>query len=171
MNIKFLEAKIPPPVIFIISSLIMYILNTYYSIKKILIYPWNLLGIIFILNGILIIFTSIFQLKKAKTTISPTELDLTSKLVTSGIFQYTRNPIYLGSLVILFGFAFILGNLSPWIMPFVFYTYITIFQIKPEEKFLYSKFGDLYSEYKKKVPRWDITIFQIIKIYKIKKDK
>ena len=149
----------------------MCILNTYYPIKKILIYPWNLLGIIFILNGILIIFTSIFQLKKAKTTISPTELALTSSLVTSGIFQYTRNPIYLGFLVILFGISFILENLSPWIIPFVFYIYITIFQIKPEEKFLYSKFGELYSEYKKKVPRWDITIFQIIKIYKIKKDK
>ncbi|MBX9839095.1 MAG: isoprenylcysteine carboxylmethyltransferase family protein [Silvanigrellaceae bacterium] len=115
-----------------------------------MLFPWNLLGFIFIVNGIFIIFISIIQLKKDKTTISPTELHLTSKLVTTGVFQYTRNPIYLGFLVSLFGLAFILGNLSPWIIPFIFYIYITIFQIIPEEKLLYSKFGALYTEYKKK---------------------
>ncbi|MFM9500577.1 methyltransferase family protein, partial [Streptomyces galilaeus] len=74
--------------------------------------------------------------------------------VTSGIFAYTRNPMYLGWTVVLLGWAVFLGGVWTVLGPIAFVAFVSRFQILPEEKALAGKFGSSYDSYKKKVRRW-----------------
>lgn len=78
----------------------------------------------------------------------------TTGIVIKGLYQYSRNPMYLGLLIILFGFGLWLGSLSPFLMLPVFYWVITEMQIKPEERMLEQKFGKEYLDFKNRVRRW-----------------
>ena len=80
--------------------------------------------------------------------------DHTRDLVTEGLYRYTRNPMYVGLLVILTGFAILLGGVTPFLLLPLFYWLITSYQIKPEERVLEQKFGQQYLDYKKRVKRW-----------------
>ena len=62
--------------------------------------------------------------------------------------------MYLGLLIMLFGFAVFLGKLTPFLLLPLFYLVITEMQIKPEEAILEEKFGQEFLEYKSKVRRW-----------------
>lgn len=75
-------------------------------------------------------------------------------VVTTGIYRITRNPMYLGLVLILLGLA--LYRASPWTMlgPLAFAAYITRFQILPEERALTARFGAAYTAYCTQVRRW-----------------
>jgi len=106
------------------------------------------------LFGILIIIWGAIQFRRKKTTLNPIKLDNTSKLVTNGIYAYSRNPMYLGFLFVLLSLCFYLENyLSLIILP-VFLFHLTQVQIIPEEKMLCQLFGNDYISYTKKVRRW-----------------
>lgn len=77
-----------------------------------------------------------------------------SALVSTGIYQYTRNPMYLGMALILFGAAIRLGNPIGFFGPLFFVTFITRFQIKAEEAALAKVFGQDFVKYSRKVRRW-----------------
>lgn len=78
----------------------------------------------------------------------------TSDLVKTGLYHYSRNPMYVGLLVILTGYAIYLGSITPFLLLPLFYWVITTQQIIPEEKILEEKFGQEYLDYKKSVKRW-----------------
>lgn len=90
----------------------------------------------------------------ARTTISPFDPSRTSALVTGGIFRITRNPLYLSLLLLLVAYALRLGSWVTWLGPALFVTYITRFQIIPEERILTVKFGSAYLAYKTRTRRW-----------------
>ena len=77
-----------------------------------------------------------------------------TSLVTSGPFRLSRNPIYLGMVVILLGVAVLLGTLVTLAFPVIFVTLIEFFIIPREEQNLENLFGEPYREYKKSVRRW-----------------
>ncbi|WP_077495628.1 methyltransferase family protein [Rodentibacter ratti] len=108
----------------------------------------------FILLSIFVAATSVWQFYRHNASIDPLRLDKTTRLVTSGIFQITRNPMYLSLLLILVAWALWLGHLLAWsgIIAFVFL--INRFQISREEIYLEKKFGEEYRRYKSKVRRW-----------------
>jgi len=74
--------------------------------------------------------------------------------VTSGIYRYTRNPMYLGLLLILLGWAVFLANIVAFIFLPAFIAYLNRFQIRPEEKAMASLFGQDFANYRSKVRRW-----------------
>jgi len=78
----------------------------------------------------------------------------TKGLVTKGLYKYTRNPMYLGLLIILFGYGIWLGSITPFLALPLFYWLITTQQIIPEETILEDKFGVEYLDYKARVRRW-----------------
>jgi len=94
------------------------------------------------------------QFKKAQTTPNPKEIDKATSLVTSGIYRYTRNPMYLGLTLILLGWALYLSHFLTFILIPIFMVYITRFQIQPEERMLAKKFAQAYQNYRSKVRRW-----------------
>ena len=94
------------------------------------------------------------QFRKAQTTPNPQALEKVSSLVTSGIYRYSRNPMYLGLVLILLGWAFYLSHFLSFVLLPVFILYMTRFQIQPEEQMMARKFGKTYQAYLNKVRRW-----------------
>lgn len=94
------------------------------------------------------------QFKKAQTTPNPQALEEVSSLVTSGVYQYSRNPMYVGLVLVLFSWALYLSHFLAFVLLPLFILYMTRFQIQPEERMLAQKFGKAYQTYKAKVRRW-----------------
>ena len=149
-----LQLKIPPPIYAISIALIMWLLNRYFPVVQLITSPWNNLGIALMLLAGLLDLSSLYLFFKKRTTPNPMKPEFTTGLVMSGLYKISRNPMYLGLLTILFGFAIYLGNLTSFLVLPAFYFVITEMQIKPEERMLEEKFGEQYLDYKSKVRRW-----------------
>jgi len=149
-----LELKVPPVAQVIITAAAMY------GIAKImpsLQFSFNGstvlaigLGVIGLGSGIM----GVAQFKKAQTTVNPHTPEKSTNLVTRGIYQYTRNPMYLGLVLTLLGWAFYLSHFLPFVLVPVFMLYMTRFQIQPEERIMERKFGKAYQSYLSRVRRW-----------------
>ncbi len=149
-----LQLKIPPPVYAISIAIIMWLLNKHLPLAELIQTPWNKIGLGIILIAASFDVWSLLLFLKKHTTPNPMKPENTSDIVTKGLYQYSRNPMYLGLLIILFGFGLWLGSLSPFFMLPLFYWVITEMQIKPEERMLEQKFGKEYLDYKNRVRRW-----------------
>ena len=111
-------------------------------------------GGLLLLCGITLLGSAVLAFIKHKTSVNPVNLDQTQYLVTDGFYRYSRNPMYLGFLLLLIGQAALLTNLGAFIAPLIFYTVMTTIQINPEEKALTLKFGEAYIAYCQKTRRW-----------------
>lgn len=94
------------------------------------------------------------QFGRAGTTVNPLTPDRASALVTSGIYRHTRNPMYIGFLLVLLGWAVYLGSFWALAGPVAFVLYMSRFQIMPEERALSALFGEEYRAYCARVRRW-----------------
>jgi protein-S-isoprenylcysteine O-methyltransferase Ste14 len=125
---------------------------TYFIPIKVIPSPYNYFGIIFILFGIILNLWADQLFKKEKTNVKYHKTP--NKLIISGPFKISRNPMYLGMLIILLGIAILLGRLTPFIFPILFFVIIETLFIPIEEKNMKKQFGKRYLEYKNKVRRW-----------------
>ena len=150
---KTLELKIHPPIILLLSLILVYGLS---HTLPLLALPLIFSSLYWYVGciGVLIALAGLWEFRKAKTTIDPTKPENASYLVSGGIYRVTRNPMYLGMQLIIIAVVFKFGNYFGFIaLPF-FILYITQFQIKPEEHIIEGVFGEEYVNYKKKVRRW-----------------
>ena len=147
-----MSTKIPPPIVTLIFGLIIFFSKSLFPICNF--DNSNYVSLIFLIFGFIILITAVKSFKKHQTTINPLNPDQASTLVNSGIFSFTRNPMYLGMLFILLSISFNFNILGGIIICFLFKIYITRFQIIPEEKAMEKIFGKDFVEYKKKVRRW-----------------
>jgi protein-S-isoprenylcysteine O-methyltransferase Ste14 len=109
-------------------------------------------GIIFVIATVLVNLTAIRQFVRSKNTI--VTIKPAHSLQTTGIYSRTRNPMYLGLVLLYTGLAFLTGNWWTLILlPFVVVV-VNYFMIRPEEKYLERRFGQSYLEYRSKVRRW-----------------
>lgn len=104
--------------------------------------------------GAVVSLMGIAAFRRAKTTVNPMKPGSASALVATGIYRVSRNPMYLGFLLILIAWAAFLGNAISLLVPAAFVLYMNRFQIQPEEKALAASFGDQYAAYKSAVRRW-----------------
>ena len=144
--------KIPPPILTLISGLAIYFSRDLFpNHHGIILDVFSALLLIF---GIIIIRSAFLLFKNHKTTINPLNLTKTSLIVNTGVFKYTRNPMYLGMVFILLSVALKFNIYGGLIVIFIFFSFITKFQIIPEETILERLFGKEFIEYKKKTKRW-----------------
>lgn len=101
-----------------------------------------------------IIIAAVISFRQANTTVDPTAPEKSSRLVQTGIFAFSRNPMYLGFSLILLALAIYIQTLAAFILLIVFVRYLHYFQIKPEERMLSQLFGQEYIDYCKRVRRW-----------------
>ncbi len=130
----------------------MVLLYLFIPVYQFIIYPWNATGMIPLVSGMALNLSADKAFKRNSTTIKPFEES--KVLITSGAFRYTRNPVYLGMVLILTGVALLLGALSPFIIIPIFAITIDRVFIITEEKMLDERFGDKWKEYKTNVRRW-----------------
>ena len=104
--------------------------------------------------GVLIEAVSVLAFLRARTTVTPLKPEKASTLVVGGLYRASRNPMYLGMLILLIGWALWLGNPASLLLLPMFVIYLTVFQIKPEEAALAEKFGADYDAYCRRVRRW-----------------
>ena len=149
-----MKLLIPPPILALMSAILMLIISKYFNKANFSLNQHNQFALFFLIVALIIIFISIAKFIKIRTTISPLKPNKTSILVDSGIYKYTRNPMYLGLLLILFSLFLYLKNFLSFLVLPLFVIYITKNQILPEEKVLENLFGDQYKKYKNKVRRW-----------------
>jgi protein-S-isoprenylcysteine O-methyltransferase Ste14 len=149
-----LQTRIPPPIYAVGAAFLMWLLNTYLPLVHLPYGSLNKLGLVLIALAVLADIWSLLLFFRARTTPNPMKPQNSSQLVTTGLYRYTRNPMYVGMLVMLLGWAIYLGSLSPFFILPLFVWVINTQQILPEEKFLTEKFGASYRAYMQSVPRW-----------------
>ncbi len=149
-----MELKIPPPLVGLILGLLMWNLAQQTSFAAVTFELSETFALIVLFIGLAIDAAAIIPFLLAKTTVNPMKPDNASQLVNKGIYKYSRNPMYLGTLVLLIALVIWLGNFINIIFLYFFIWYITTFQIKSEEKVLENLFGEEYLRYKMKVRRW-----------------
>lgn len=104
--------------------------------------------------GLAVDLVSIAAFFRRRTTVNPLTPSKTNALVIDGFYRFSRNPMYLGILMILIGWGLWLGNILNLVLLGLFIWVINELQIKPEEKALREKFGAEYDAYCKRVRRW-----------------
>ncbi|PIE00300.1 MAG: isoprenylcysteine carboxyl methyltransferase [Thiothrix nivea] len=149
-----LKTVIPPPVYALGTGGIMWWLDHSWPLLS---WPESVLnttGLVIIALALLADVWSLGLFRRAGTSPNPMKPGAANKLVVRGLYCISRNPMYLGLLIVLFGWWLYLGSLSPLLMLPVFVQVLTVQQIVPEEKVLEEKFGAEYLAYKQQVRRW-----------------
>jgi protein-S-isoprenylcysteine O-methyltransferase Ste14 len=113
----------------------------------------NQVAVVLVAAGFLIGILGVATFRRAKTTVDPTK-PRASSLVTWGVYAVSRNPMYLGGLIMLLGWALFLSNALAFLFLPAYILYINRFQIAPEERALTSLFGATYAAYQVRARRW-----------------
>ena len=149
-----LELKIPPVALLLIIALMMWGIADLFTSFSFSVFVSPFVALLIAFSGVMFALLGVYQFRKQGTTVDPRIPEKSASLVTSGIYQFSRNPMYVGMLLILVGWGIYLGNIASFIMLPVFILYMNRFQIMPEETFMAEKFGSAYQQYQKSVRRW-----------------
>lgn len=148
MKTKF---DLPPKLLFgaIVAAVL---LSTLFSTPLIFPVPFNFLGVFFIIGGALLARVTRSLMEHFKTTLDPKGEP--SQLLAEGPFKFSRNPMYIGYIVTVLGFAIYMGEVLSFIAPLLLLCALDWVAIPREEKMMKQQFGDDYSKYARKVRRW-----------------
>jgi protein-S-isoprenylcysteine O-methyltransferase Ste14 len=149
-----IRTLIPPPCYAILTAAVMWLLDRHTPQLRFGGAPWLIAGWALTTVGIGMPLAAIILFARIRTTINPVQPERARQLVVSGPFGVSRNPMYLGLVFSLAGWALLLG--SPVCLPLVwaFARLLIVVQIVPEEIALRKKFGNAYVQYTSRVNRW-----------------
>ncbi|MBK5145318.1 isoprenylcysteine carboxylmethyltransferase family protein [Budviciaceae bacterium BWR-B9] len=154
MRCSALELRFPPPIIFAVSLLLIGLINWWFpSFRTASTLMSVVSGICFLASGI-IGLSSLAMFYRQKTTVNPVKVNSATTLVDSGLYAFSRNPMYLALALLLLSICLWLGNLLSLAGVVLFIGFITRFQIIPEERALAEIFGENYQRYCQRVRRW-----------------
>ena len=147
-----MKTKIPPPIIALVMIAIIYLSSL--IVEPITFGYQTLISILVVVIGLAWAIPSFRLFAKYKTTISPFTPSETTALVTDGMYRYSRNPMYLGLVLLTIAATIFFGTWLGVVIVVAFIFLLNFLQILPEEKALLDIFGEEYVEYQKKVRRW-----------------
>jgi len=146
------KKRILPPTYLLVAILLVLAIHFAFPLQKIVPVPWNLLGIVPLACGVALNLIADKAFHQAKTTVKPFEES--AALLTTGVFRITRNPMYLGYVLILIGVALIVRSVTPYTFIVVFAVLMDQVFIRVEEQMLEQTFGPAWSAYTARVRRW-----------------
>ncbi len=149
-----LELKIPPLLLTLILGVLMWLLSLCLPTMAVPNLFRISISVLILGAGLVVLVLGVISFKFAGTTVNPMSPDSTSSLVTSGVYRFTRNPMYLGFLLFLVAWGLFLSSLYSLLLSVLFVFYINKFQITPEEKQLEAVFGKEFKLYVAQVNRW-----------------
>ncbi|UCG93107.1 MAG: isoprenylcysteine carboxylmethyltransferase family protein [candidate division WOR-3 bacterium] len=146
------KIKLEPPTYFLLYLLLGLVLHFVVPVKKLIIFPYTLIGVLLIVVGIWLNVWADSLFKRANTTVKPSEKS--STLVLEGPYRLSRHPMYLGMVIALLGVAIMLGSLVSFLGTIVCFITLQAIFIPHEERAMEETFGEAYTEYKKRVRSW-----------------
>jgi protein-S-isoprenylcysteine O-methyltransferase Ste14 len=152
--VRLLELKLPPPFLALLLAGAMWGVSHYephFAVPAAIRWP---IAVVLALVGTTFDVLGLLAFRRSRTTVDPFKPHRASAFVASGVYNVTRNPMYLGLLFVLLGWAVFLGSPWPFLAPALFVLFVDRFQIKPEERAMAGLFGESYATYTAKVPRW-----------------
>jgi protein-S-isoprenylcysteine O-methyltransferase Ste14 len=149
-----LETRIPPPLVGLIMGVLAWLASGLVSPTGIAAPTRGVAALVLVLAGLALAGAGARTVTRAKTTLNPLKPEEAKTLVTTGIYRYTRNPMYLGMAAWLLAWAAWLGTAAGLLGPLLFVLYMNRFQIRPEERALARLFDGQFMEYQARVRRW-----------------
>jgi len=149
-----MKLKLPPVIVIFVFGVFMFLLNKFLPFGFFDFFGRLVMVKALIVIAIVVGLLAVVQFFKSKTTVNPSKPSKTTTLVTGGVYKFSRNPMYLGLLLVLLAWGLRLGNAFNVLLVAGFVAYMNKFQIIPEEKILASKFGKQYLSYVTKTRRW-----------------
>ena len=149
-----LELKIPPVLVWLVAAGAM--LGASYSAPSLsfMLPGSGSIAVALVALGLALAAAGVVAFRRSRTTVNPLTPGASSSVVTDGVYRVSRNPMYLGFLLALAGWAVYLSNAGAAVLLPAFVVYMTRFQIKPEERALLAKFGSEFAQYMSRVRRW-----------------
>ena len=148
-----LEIKVPPLALVFLFGALMWLVSAY-SVFTIAL-PWrSAFALMFCTVGLAIVLAGVFAFRQAKTTVNPLKPETTTAMVTSGIYRFTRNPMYVGVIATILGQALLYGSWRVGLYGFLFALWLHFAVTVIEEPHLRKTQGAVYEEYCQRVPRW-----------------
>mgnify|MGYP001401110186 CR=1 FL=1 len=141
-----------PPTYFLLALILVAAFHFLLPVTQLVEGVWRCTGVIPFVLGVFLNLSADRAFKQRGTTVKPFEES--TALIAEGVFSFSRNPMYLGMLLILAGAALLAGSAMPWIAVFIFALLMDRSFIAPEERMLESKFGEQFGQYKCQVRRW-----------------
>lgn len=151
---RVLELRIPPVALFLLMGACMWGASCYLVFASLSLPFAGILSAVIGTTGAAVAVAGVIAFRRHSTTVDPTQPGKASVLVRSGIYERTRNPMYLGLALLLTGWAIYLGNVVSLLFVPVFVICINELQIKPEERALGTAFGEDFADYRASVRRW-----------------
>lgn len=151
---KVLELKVPPVALVVIAAAGMWGASRISATSPVAIPGAGWLSLCVAMAGIFMALLGVREFRSAGTTVDPRAPGQTANLVVGGVYRYSRNPMYVGLLLVLLGWGIFLRDVLALLFLPAFVIYMTRFQILPEERFMREKFGESYSKYLTTVRRW-----------------
>lgn len=149
-----MELKVPPVIVVIIAAALMWVLAKATPSLAFELPVRKVFVAVLVALGIVIISAGIKAFQRAGTTVDPRTPEAASAIVRTGIYRWSRNPMYFGFLLILAGWGIALSNWPALVVLPLFVLYMNRFQIVPEERALERRFGADYESYRASVRRW-----------------
>ena len=149
-----MRLKIPPVLVFLFFGGLMFLLARFLPVGHFDFLGRNVLKWVLASLGVGIGLLAVFQFLKAGTSLDPSHPEKNTRLVVSGIYNLSRNPMYLGLLLLLLALGLHLGNAFNTLTAALFVAYMNRFQIAAEEEVLGEKYGSAYRQYCILVRRW-----------------
>jgi protein-S-isoprenylcysteine O-methyltransferase Ste14 len=147
-----MKLRIPPPIVTALCAALMWATGRFVALGVFA--PQRGLAIAILTVALALMLAAAMQFARARTTINPMRPERSSHLVTTGVFAWSRNPIYLADLLALVAVALWIGHLFAFAGCALFVAWINRYQIAPEEAALSERFGDDYRRYRHRVRRW-----------------
>ena len=146
-----LENRIPPPVVALGCAALIYLLRDHFRLQ----FDFQAWVAGAILAGSLtVMLLAVREFHRASTTVNPLKPDTATELVQSGVFSFSRNPMYLGLLGVLLAWTVFLGATAGLAVLALFVTWMNLLQIRPEERAMETLFEERYADYRDRVRRW-----------------
>ena len=151
---RSLELKAPPLAVVLITAAFMWVAARAAPAFGVVLPARSILAAGLAVAGVATSVLGVVAFRRARTTVNPMRPESSSALVVTGVYRLTRNPMYLGFLLLLLGWALLLSNALALAFLPAFVLYMSRFQIVPEERALASAFGPEYAAYSARVRRW-----------------
>jgi protein-S-isoprenylcysteine O-methyltransferase Ste14 len=149
-----MKLKLSPVIVFLIFGSLMYLLAEFLPVGYFDFFGREYLIRAMLILAVVISCIALIQFYVARTSVDPKNPSKATSLVSNGIYKFSRNPMYLGLLLILLSWALWLANAFNVLLAAGFVSYMNAFQIQPEESALAGLFGKEYRNYCIKVRRW-----------------